>query len=238
MASSGVNIINSNALTYVGNILSSTVNGVTSAIPVTVVTAVNNGLTLSGSSAQLGGALTQPTTFTTTASNTLTLAGLQTGTSTDNILVATSGGVIKQIPQVSFPQLLIDVRRTNSYSPTATYSTLVYNTAIINTGTAYNTTTGEFTAPETGIYEIIINNGYNLSSGNVQIVNRINVNGAIDMEKYLSSPKNTTSTTISGNDIVSLTAGQTINITVGGEIGTVTPLVGTGQHVMKIIRLL
>jgi hypothetical protein len=46
-----------------------------------------------------------------------------------------------------------------------------------------------------------------------------------------------TNTAVSGNTIVSMTSGQTASITVGNEIGVVTPNVGAGQHVLKIIRL-
>jgi len=147
-----------------------------------------------------------------------------------------TGGVIKKI---AAPQLLVDVRRTTAYSPGTSFVTLVYNSASINIGTAYNTSTGIFTAPVTGLYEIIVNNGYNWPAANSQIVNQVIVNGAVDMEKAISNyPTITNSnTTVSGNTIVSMTANQTASITVGNEIGTVTPNVGAGQHVLKIIRL-
>lgn len=238
---SNVTIINTNALNLASGALTSTVNGVNSAA-VNVLATASNGLTAATGNVRLGGALTQATAIVTTATNTLALQGLQNGAATDSILVSAtgSGGIIKKIaaPQ-SFPQLLVDVRRTSTYSPTAAYATLIYNTASINVGTAYNTTTGVFTAPATGMYEIIVNNGYNWPATNAQIVNQIVVNGAVDMEKSISSyPTVTnTNTTVTGSTIVTMTAGQTASISVGGEIGAVTPLFGTGQHVLKIIRL-
>ncbi len=241
IAGSTVNIINSNALNLAGGVLTSTVNGV-STPSVNVLATANNGLTATTGNVRLGGTLTQATTIVTTAANTLALQGLQNGLATDSLLVSASGtgGIIKKIaaPQ-SFPQLLVDARRTTTYAPGTAFVTLVYNTAGINVGTAYNTTTGVFTAPATGMYEIIVNNGYNWAAVNVQIVNQIIVNGAVDMEKAISSypTVTTTNTTVSGNTIVTMNAGQTASISVGGEIGTVTPLFGAGQHVLKIIRL-
>ena len=57
----------------------------------------SNGLTKSSSDIQLGGALTKPTTITTTVVNTLAVAGLQTGVSTDKIVVADPNGVLKTV---------------------------------------------------------------------------------------------------------------------------------------------
>jgi hypothetical protein len=238
VAGGNVTIINSNNLSLSSGALTATVNGVASGI-VNVLATAGNGLTATSGNVQLGGALTQATAITTTAGNTLALTGLQTGLSTDSLLAISSGtGIIRKIAAPNFPQLLVDVRRTTAYTPAAAFATLVYNTASINTGTAYNTTSGVFTAPATGLYEVILNNGYTWGAVNNQIVNQIIVNGAVDMEKYLANYPTVTNTssTVSGNTLVSLTAGQTISITCGGEVGTVTPLVGTGQHVLKIIR--
>lgn len=58
----------------------------------------SNGLTKDGDTVQLGGALNEPTTITTTATNTLTIDGLQSGSlSTDSIVVATSAGLLKRV---------------------------------------------------------------------------------------------------------------------------------------------
>ncbi len=61
-------------------------------------TTAANGLTLNGKTVQLGGALTSATTITTTAGNTLALAGLTSGNvATDSILVVTAAGIVKRI---------------------------------------------------------------------------------------------------------------------------------------------
>ncbi len=238
----GVNIINSNALALSNGALTSTVNGISSSPAVNILASASNGLTATNGNVQLGGALTQATTISTSATNTLSLAGLQTGLSTDSILVASSGtGTIKKIAAVSFPQVLVDARRTTTYTPSATFTTIVYNSTNINIGTSYSTTTGAFTAPATGLYEIIVNNGYTFSGSNAQeqVANQIIVNSVVDMEKYVSGYRSGSNiiSTVSGNTIISITSGQTVTISCGAEIGTATPLVGTGQHVLKIIRL-
>lgn len=236
-------IIQSNTLALSNGSLTSTINSITSNA-VSVLSTAENGLMSSNGIAQLGGSLSQPTTITTGVTNTLSLTGLQTGSSSDSVLVSSSGGVIKRVP---FPassssgslQLIVDARKTGSYTTSNAYTTLIYNTAGVNVGSAYNTSNGLFTAPATGLYEIIVNNCYSWGNSSCAIANQIIVNGAIDMEKSITSSSNATNSiaTISGNTVVSLTAGQTVSITVGGLIGNVTPQIGAGQHVLKILRL-
>ena len=62
----------------------------------------DNGLTADNGKIQLGGDLTKPTTLTTTAVNTLKIAGLQTGTTTDYLLTTDATGVVRQIANTSW----------------------------------------------------------------------------------------------------------------------------------------
>jgi hypothetical protein len=58
----------------------------------------SNGLTKTGNDVKLGGALTEPTTITTDATNVLKVAGLQSGNlSVDSIVVAGADGTLKRV---------------------------------------------------------------------------------------------------------------------------------------------
>src|ERR1043165_328633 len=76
--------------------------GVLRRMPTTTISNViraNNGLNRDADSIQLGGPLTEPTTVTTSATNTLALAGLQGGSLNDSVVVADrTTGVIRRIP--------------------------------------------------------------------------------------------------------------------------------------------
>lgn len=47
----------------------------------------------------------------------------------------------------------------------------------------------------------------------------------------------TSNFTLDAGTVVNITTGQTITIACDGAAGTITALFGTGQHVIKIIRL-
>jgi VCBS repeat-containing protein len=62
----------------------------------------SNGLTKTGNDVKLGGALTEATTITTTATNTLKIDGLQSGNlATDSIVVSTTDGTLKRVSAAS-----------------------------------------------------------------------------------------------------------------------------------------
>ena len=64
----------------------------------------NNGISLTGSNFALGGALTAPTSITTSGANTLALTGIQSGSTNDSILVSdASTGVVKRISATRLP---------------------------------------------------------------------------------------------------------------------------------------
>jgi hypothetical protein len=180
-----------------------------------------------------------------TASNTVTLSGIASGATTDSILtINASTGVVgkRTLSSVNFaPTILVSAARTSPYTPTSSFATLVYNSASINVGSAYSTSSGIFTAPATGLYEIIVSNMYSvLDASNNGVAARIVVNGTTNMEAAVAmTPYNTTSisSNINMTSFAQMTIGQTANITIGNLVNTMTPSVGTGQHVLEIIRL-
>lgn len=57
-----------------------------------------NGLTKTGNTVQLGGSLVKPTTLTTDATNTLKIAGLQSGSlASDSLVVSANDGTLKRV---------------------------------------------------------------------------------------------------------------------------------------------
>lgn len=65
----------------------------------------SNGLTKTGNLVELGGALTKPTTITTDVTNTLKVAGLQSGSlATDSLVVVATDGTLKRVTAESLLQ--------------------------------------------------------------------------------------------------------------------------------------
>ena len=171
-----------------------------------------------------------------TTSNPLTIA--QQGATTDQVLKWDGS---QWVPSTLYPKLLVVANRTSTYTVNSTYSTLVYNSTSLNIGSAYNTTSGVFTAPDNGLYQIIFNNQYSYSAyTNQTIFNRITVNGVVDTESANGSwPAGggvTTYISLNGSTFLNLTAGQTVIIE-HKRNNAVTPVTSNGQHVLKIVRL-
>ncbi|MBK8518486.1 MAG: hypothetical protein IPL55_20025 [Saprospiraceae bacterium] len=140
----------------------------------------------------------------------------------------------------TLPQILLDANRTTSYTPAPAYQTLAYNSAAINVGSNYNTTSGIFTAPATGLYQVLVHNIYSTgTSANNYVRVRIIANGSINIESVVAITPYSGTVYNSANlsTIIGLNSSQTISISVGGELNTMTPEVSTGQHNLKIIRL-
>lgn len=81
----------------------------------------SNGLTKTGNLVELGGALTKPTTITTDATNTLKVAGLQSGSlATDSLVVVATDGTLKRVAAESLLQSGDD--NFNATAAQATYT--------------------------------------------------------------------------------------------------------------------
>ena len=99
VTSLGVDIIRNNSLSIVNGVLTSTVNGVASFPGVNVLSLASNGLSSTNGNVQLGGKLIKPATIGTNAINTLALTGLRSGDlATDSLLViAPNTGVVRKV---------------------------------------------------------------------------------------------------------------------------------------------
>jgi len=182
-----------------------------------------------------------------TVGGTLTVSSVGSGTASDSILTINSSGQVKMrtvsdvMATATMPVLLVAASRTTSYTTASGYSTLAYNSTTVNVGTAYNTSTGIFTAPATGLYEISFHNMYTVANSvNNRLNARIMVNGAVETEAAGSlTPYSGTTVagTISARTVVQMSAGQTASVSIGGLNNTMTPSVSTGQHTFKILRL-
>lgn len=165
------------------------------------------------------------------------------GTADGDILVWDNAAG-KWVAEANFPQILVDVRRSTNYTaPTGNnFNVLVYNSASINVGSAYNTGTGIFTAPDDGTYEIQMHNVYRPGTSNdTRLQVRVVVNANVELQLGVSSSpynqSNAILTTVTGNTIVELSAGQSIQVQVGNRLNNLNPQTGIGQHNLKIIRL-
>ena len=101
----------------------------------------NNGLTKTVDSVQLGGSLTKATTITTTASNTLAIAGLQSGSLNDSVLMITSGNVIRRINATSVAKEPFNVVGGTTQATSNTQD--IYTQGNVSVGKTSNTATLE-----------------------------------------------------------------------------------------------
>lgn len=114
----------------------------------------SNGLTKTGNQVELGGALTKPTTITTDATNTLKVAGLQSGSlSTDSLVVVATDGTLKKVTAESLLQ-----SGEQNYTATAAQST-------------FSVTNMPATASKVWVYrngaKLLVTTDYTVSAGTV-----------------------------------------------------------------------
>lgn len=203
-------------------------------IPAPVNITANNGLTKEANNIALGGALTGATTVTTTAANTLAVAGLeQTSTiATDKVVVMDANGVLKIADASDFAK----TKNTTVFKTKVTSSSGLLTLGLITdwqplnfnvTGadTFYNGTTnpmdanGTITVAEDGVYAVGFyfryGDGVNLAAldllGSGFSGIRINKNGSPLEEKAFSGANINLSNLIASN-------GNALNISILGPI--------------------
>jgi hypothetical protein len=115
-----------NTLTATNGQLVSTVNGVASTPAVNVLTSADNGLTAANGNLKLGGSLNAATTITTDATKTLAIAGLQSGASTDKMVVVDGAGVLKSVTATT-RNINTIVKKTADYTIVDTDYTILAN---------------------------------------------------------------------------------------------------------------
>lgn len=120
-------IAQSNTLTATNGNLVSTVNGLATTPTVDILTSSDNGLTSTNGKVQLGGLLTAATIVTADATNTLAIAGLQAGSTSDKIVVADTNGVLKTVTNTLTNTSI--VKKNADYTVLATDFTILVNAA-------------------------------------------------------------------------------------------------------------
>jgi Chaperone of endosialidase/Collagen triple helix repeat (20 copies) len=122
----------------------------------------NNGLTLSGSNLQLGGTLTTPTTFTTSATNTLSITGLQDGQITNNLIVQDTNGTLKTLNSSLIGK--DSLQSAYDFTGNGTGNTInLFNSKPININSTSNFVNFFTTALELKNYDTSYQTGTNLS---------------------------------------------------------------------------
>jgi trimeric autotransporter adhesin len=184
-------IINSMTTVKTGLKVVTTVNGVADSFTLpSDSTKANNGITKSGDTVQLGGALVKATSIGTDATNTLKITGLGTGASRDSVLVLDSAtGVMKKISTSS----LLAGATTHTLNSTGNIMTSVVNgisanDTIINSNTitlsgdTLTTTVNGVVSNKVGINSVepwrstVTNTGAKNNTDSVYIMGKVGVN--------------------------------------------------------------
>lgn len=169
------------------------------------------------------------------------------GDTGDGVLVQSNGtswSIISSISGASYPQVLVNARRTTALT-LGTVVALAYNNASVNVGNAYNTSTGVFTAPATGVYSIsaIANITFprsNIGDAYIEVYN--NTGSASIKQGWTGASNNSGGTTYRANTevntMVSLSAGQQVSIRIAKNSGGTQTIYTTSQtaNILEIVR--
>lgn len=134
---------------------------------------------------------------------------ISSGTSPDGQVLTSDGAGVAAFEPSGFPKNIFSGYRTagNVTAP----AIFICNVAEVNQNTVYNTTTGVYTAPATGLYEVSGN--FTESTGSVPAYMQIYKNGVALPNIYIANQ------TGSVNRIVSLSLGDTLSLFAGPTSG-------------------
>ena len=137
------------------------------------LTGGSNGISISGSNAVLGGNLSSATTIGTSSSNTLKLTGIQSGSSSDSVMVL-SNGVIKKTANTN-----VSTSATAAGDVSGTYSSLsvdkIKGTSVSSTAPSnkqvlkYNSTTSKWEPATDSATAYTASNGLKVAGTNVTL---------------------------------------------------------------------
>ncbi len=186
---------------------------------------------------------------TTIASSGGTINGAAThilSNANDSVIVQSDGTNWQIVSgSSSLPQILVESRRTTAFALGAV-AALPYNTATINVGTAYNTTTGVFTAPAAGVYEVTATAVVSMTpTGAGDFYLEIyNNTGVASIVQVWDGDSNDTGgaayrTSSIGSRKITMTAGQQISIRIASNSGGAksiftTSATGTSLQIVRV----
>jgi hypothetical protein len=162
----------------------------------------DNGLTKTGTNVQLGGNLIQPTIITTSATNTIALAGLQSGNvSTDSILVVNAtNNVVRRVSPTLAKSKIVMQTTSNNY-------TITNEDVLIYKGTTAGTITIPDPAANFGREITIINLAQSDNNQNLTLSRSIVIEGSASGDVVANTLPSITNVTIFPSDLTS----QSIN---------------------------